>query len=670
MDSSDTPSDFKQMCIAAVADAALLNRMLSEADTVPQMLLHAQLTGDESLLYEAGPFIKGGWSHMESIPDGLREKIRNALVDALKAVAAGQLEEPRLTPHSLSRLLGYGVNHLVPEDYGAMFLEEAAPRLGRMRTADWRRDPPCERLSACPVIIAGAGASGLCMAIMLRKAGIPFEIIERNDEVGGTWYENGYPGAGVDIPTHVYSFSFAPKPDWNRVFSLRDELLDYLKGITEKYRLRDSIRFNSEVVSAEYDSDRACWNVTVRSASGEVEIRSAKIFVPSVGSLNRPAFPKVEGLGSFTGPLFHTARWDHEVDLKGKRVAIVGTGASSVQVGPTIAPDVKKLTIFQRSPGWVGLNQSYHTVFSPGMRWASAHIPYFYMWYRFLLFWASGDTNHAVVQRDPNWDKPDLSLNARNHAIRENMIRHMETELAERPDLLAKVIPNYPPWGKRMLRDNGWFSMLRRDNVELVSAGVTRIEPDAIVDSNGDRHPVDIIILATGFRPTEVLAPMTIIGRTGRSINAVWNEEGARAYMGMAVPEFPNMFILGGPNTGLSHGGGIFFYIELQVRYIMQCLREMIERDKSSMEIRQVIHDEYNRRVDDMHERMVWTHPNVSNWYKNERGRVVGLAPWRLVDFWKMTSSMNPDDFVFEDGLTLGGPAVSLSNNLPSLSKG
>jgi 4-hydroxyacetophenone monooxygenase len=227
------------------------------------------------------------------------------------------------------------------------------------------------------------------------------------------------------------------------------------------------------------------------------------------------------------------------------------------------------------------------------------------------------------------------------------MIRYMQAELKGRQDLLAKVIPDYPPWGKRMLRDNGWFKMLLRDNVELVNAGVVRIEPDSVIDANGDKHPLDVIILATGFKPTEVLAPMAIIGRTGRSINDVWKDEGARAFMGMTVPEFPNMFILGGPNTGLSHGGGIFFYIELQVRYIMQCLREMIERDRSIMEVRQELHDEYNRRVDEMHARMVWTHPNVSNWYKDERGRVVGLAPWRIVDFWKMTLSLNPDDFVF-----------------------
>jgi 4-hydroxyacetophenone monooxygenase len=641
--------DLATMCRRALKDEIVLRKMLAEADVVPQAILCAQLTGDESILHKAGPFIDGGWSHMERIPADLRGEIREALIAALKAAAAGRSSGAALTEDKLTRLLSYGVNQLVPDDYGRMFMEEAAPWLGKIRTADWRRRPSADVLADFPVLIAGAGASGLCMAVMLKKAGVPFKIVERNDEVGGTWYENQYPGAGVDIPNHVYSFSFEPKPDWTRVFGLRNELFAYLKDLASKYDLRQHIIFNSEVSEAVYDSAHARWRVTIRNKAGDVEVLAPKIFVPSVGSLNRPAMPKVPGLDSFKGPMFHTARWDHSVNVAGKRVAIVGTGASSVQVGPTIAPDVARLMIFQRSPGWVGLNQSYHTVFSPGMQWANANVPYFYMWVRFLLFWASGDVNHALVQRDPAWDRPHLSLNARSHAVRENMIRYMESELADRPDLLVKVAPNYPPWGKRMLRDNGWFKMLMRDNVELINSGVVRIEPDAIVDADGKRHPVDIIIMATGFKPNEVLAPMHIVGRSGRAINDIWKAEGARAYIGMTVPDFPNMFILGGPNTGLSHGGGIFFYIELQVRYIMQCLREMIERNKSTMEVREVLHDEYNRRVDEMHARMVWTHSDVSNWYRNEQGRVVGLSPWRIVDFWKLTLAMNPDDFVMDD---------------------
>jgi 4-hydroxyacetophenone monooxygenase len=643
----DQKSDVSAACRDAVADEVLLREMLLEADIVPQMMVHAQLTGDESLLQRAAPFIEGGWSHTERVPDELRRDVREALVAALKAMADGRLTDPGLAPETVARLLGYGVNGLVPDDYGLMFGEEVAPWLGRMRSPEWRRGPAPEALASLHVLIAGAGASGLCMGVMLKKAGIPFTIIERNEEVGGAWFENQYPGAGVDIPNHVYSFSFEPNPEWSRVFGLQDELLAYLKHVAQKHRLREHIRFNSEVVEATYDGESAEWKVTVRDASGALETLTATMFVPSVGSLNRPAYPKVEGLDTFVGPMFHTARWEHGVDLKGKRVAIVGTGASTIQVGPAIAPEVGKLTIFQRSPGWVGLNGSYHTVFSPGMKWANANIPYFYMWCRFLLFWASGDVNHALVQRDPDWHKPDLSLNPRNHAVRENLIRHMAAELEGRPDLLEKVIPNYPPWGKRMLRDNNWFKTLRRDNVELVNLGISRIEPHALVDSEGTRHPVDVLILATGFKATEVLAPMRIVGRTGQAINDVWKAEGSRAYLGMSVPEYPNMFIIGGPNTGLSHGGGLFFYIELQVRYVMQGLREMIERNARGMEVRQAPHDEYNRRVDEAHGRMVWTHPGVSNWYKNDSGRVVNLAPWRIVDFWKMTAALNPDDFIF-----------------------
>lgn len=635
------------MCRQAVADEKTLRAALAEAEIVPQLLLYCQLTGDMALAEKVAPFIEGGWSHMEKIPQDLRDEISDALVVALKRCAAGELSGAEPTLDGITRLLSVGVSQPVPDDYGAMFKEEAAPLLGKLRSASWRRQPSTAELERYPALIVGAGLSGICMGIVLKKAGIPFEIIEKNDEVGGTWYENQYPGAGVDIPSHVYSFSFAPNPDWERAFGLQGELLRYLVGVADRFDLRSHIRFRSEVVEAVYNRDAANWTVTVRDDAGALSERTVKVFIPAVGTLNRPAVPDIPGIRSFEGPLFHTAEWDHDADLSGRRVALIGTGASSVQVGPTIAPDVERLLIFQRSPGWVALNESYHTVFSPGMKWASRHVPYLYMWYRFLLFWASGDVNHSVVQIDPNWDTGGHSINARNHEIREKMIRYIEAELQDRPGLAEKVIPNYPPWGKRMLRDNNWFKMLGRDNVELIGERVTKIGPDCVFDAAGNRYDVDAIIMATGFKALEILAPMKIVGNSDKSINEVWNKEGARALYGMTVPDFPNMFILGGPNTGLSHGGGLFFYAEMQAQYIMQCLREMIEASHETMEVRQIVHDEYNRRVDEMLARMVWSHKGVRNWYKNDAGRVVILCPWRLVDYWKMTRALNPDDFVY-----------------------
>nr|WP_283842084.1 NAD(P)/FAD-dependent oxidoreductase [Bradyrhizobium sp. KB893862 SZCCT0404] len=532
-----------------------------------------------------------------------------------------------------------------------MFAEEAAPSLGRPRTASWRRSPAAKDVAAFRVIIIGAGVSGLCMAVMLEEAGIPFEIIEKNDEVGGTWYENHYPGAGVDVPNHVYSYSFEPNPNWGRVFGLRDELLSYLKRVADRRNLRRHIRFRSEVVEATFDQGGALWKILVRDSAGRVETLSANALIPAVGALNRPSIPELPGLRSFSGPMFHTAQWNHAVDLKDKRVALVGTGASSVQVGPAIVDQVSKLLVFQRSPGWVGLNGSYHTHYSSGTKWAAEHVPYFNMWQRFLLFWATGDITFPFVQRDDSWSHLDVSMNAKSHIVRENLVRHIESELEGRPDLVAKVTPKYPPWGKRMLRDNGWYRMLQRQNVELINHSVKALTNNALVDSDGNEYVADAIVWATGFKPTEILAPIKITGRTGRPIRDVWEAEGPRAYMGMTVPEFPNMFILGGPNTGMSHGGGVFFYVELQVRYIMQCLREVIERGNATMEVRSAVHDDYNRRVDEAHARLVWTHPGVSSWYKNAKGRVVALAPWRLVDFWKLTLSLNADEFIFSDRL-------------------
>jgi 4-hydroxyacetophenone monooxygenase len=251
-----------------------------------------------------------------------------------------------------------------------------------------------------------------------------------------------------------------------------------------------------------------------------------------------------------------------------------------------------------------------------------------------------------MLQVDPSWPTQDISLNAENHAFRDRLLNHIKSELADRPDLIEKVVPPYPPYGKRMLRDNHWFKMLKRDNVDLINEGIARVEPDAIIDTAGKRHAVDMIVFATGFHASKMMLPMEIYGRGGARLREVWEEENPRAFLGVSVPEFPNMFIVFGPNTAVSHGGSMFFQAECQVRYVMQCLREMLERDLATMEIRVAPHDEYNRRLDELHGRMVWTHRGVKSWYKNTKGRVTTLMPWRLVDYWRMTHALNPSDYV------------------------
>jgi 4-hydroxyacetophenone monooxygenase len=297
-----------------------------------------------------------------------------------------------------------------------------------------------------------------------------------------------------------------------------------------------------------------------------------------VGQLNRPSVPKIRGLDDFEGPMFHTARWDSGVDLKGKRVAMIGTGASAMQAGPSIAPDVAHLRVFQRTPHWAMNNPNYHRAVSAGNAWALERIPYFSNWLRFQLFWASSDGFHASLHADPSWTSPAISLNEANHKMRELIVDYVRGELDGDERLLAKVIPGYPPYGKRMLRDNHWYRMLKRGNVALETDPISHVTEDAIVMKDGTVHPADVIILATGFQASRMLWPLDIRGAAGTRSAATGATTTRAAYLGIAAPNYPNLFLVYGPNTNLAHGGSIIFHTECQVRYIAQALREMVER--------------------------------------------------------------------------------------------
>ena len=632
----------------AVADEAALRAALMDADPVPQLLLQAQLSGDTDLLDQARSQITGGWNYMHTLSPAMCETIRERLIATLKQRAQHTpSHHDDLSPAGFARTLSTGVGAPVGDDYVQMLLEEFNAEKVDARSVAWRRTIPAAVRAKYHVLIIGAGLSGLCMGIKLREAGIPFTIFEKNATVGGTWYENNYPGCAVDIPNHFYSYAFEPNAEWSRHFARRDELWKYLEHCADKYDLRRHIRFQTEVVAARYDDAQAEWQLTLRDTQGKQTHASGRILVPAVGQLNRPAIPNIEGIETFGGPVFHTARWDTSVDLRGQRVAMVGTGASGMQVGPTIAPAVAQLTIFQRGRHWCFPHPNYHRAMQAGTRWALANIPYFASWYRALLFWASGDLMHPLLQVDPTWTQPEVSLNAESHAFREKLLAHIHAELADRPDLIEKTVPTFPPYGKRMLRDNGWFQLLKRDNVALVEGGVARVEPGAVIDRHGQRHAADIIVLATGFQATRLLAELSLVGEDNTNIRSLWGEDNPQAFLGITVPKFPNMFLLQGPNTILSHGGSMFFHTECQVRYVMQCVRELIEGGHAAMQVRAPVYEEFNRRVDAAHAQMVWAHPGVNNWYKNPAGRVTAVSPWRLVDYWKMTAALDPSHYRF-----------------------
>ena len=629
-------------------DRARLNEAIAEADVPILLMVLVHLTGDRRWIEP--PFRPQRDSRIfaeESggLADEVQSQVRAAAVEALAELGPGPARttgpaESELDDALLAEMMSVCVGEPVPPEYVPVLLEEMG----------LRPSPPLPRVDAggFRVLVVGGGISGICAAVRLRQAGIPFLVVEKNAELGGSWYENTYPEAGVDTPNHFYSFSFTGQHDWGHYYSKQPEILAYLHDTALAFGVYDHVRFNTEVTATRFDESAQCWRSTLRAADGAESEFVSNAVMTGVGALNRPKLPAIDGLDTFGGAIFHTARWPPDLDVTGQRVALIGTGASAVQIARTTAQRAAQLTIFQRSPQWVVPNPLYRSPVGEGKRWLLQHVPFYAAWYRFTLFWRYADSLHRHIQIDPSWPHPERSVSPANERHREFLAGFIETELAGRDDLIAKAMPGYPPYGKRMLLDNDWFKTLRRPNVSLVTDPVRRIVATGVQTAGGAHHDADIVVLATGFHATRFLWPLEVTGRGGRSLREDWNDDDPRAHLGITVPGYPNLFLLLGPQTGLGHGGSAIFHIEAQVRYAIQCISQMIELRIGAIEPSAAVTDAYVARVDAAHAQMVFAHPGMNNWYKNRAGRVVALSPWRLVDYWSMTRTPDLAEFVLE----------------------
>jgi 4-hydroxyacetophenone monooxygenase len=618
-----------------------------ESASIPTLMISlVHLTGDASIL--RGPIRPQKAMLGESqglLTEEEKARVRTQALEILKAHRdGGRVLPPPPSPELVLEMMSFLVGEPVPEAYVPMMLEEMALD-GRDAREVSLQSLPQEVREHFRVIVIGAGMSGLLTAIRLEEEGIPYEVIEKNDGVGGTWLENTYPGCRVDIANHFYCYSFEAKPDWSEFFCQHAELRGYFEDCATKYGVRPHIRFETEVVAATFDEASATWKVRIRRKDGSEEMLEANAVVSAVGQLNRPKIPDFPGLESFRGVAFHSSRWQHQHDLSGKRVAVVGTGASALQLVPEVAKVAGHLTVFQRSPAWMIPNPNYHRPVSPEKQWLLTHLPAYGRWYRFLLFWPGSDGLMPSLEVDPEWPHPERSVNALNDEMRTLFIQYMRSQVGDDPELFEKVVPKYPPFGKRMLQDNGgWLGALKQKNVSLVTAGIREITADAIVTDDGERHPVDVIVFATGFHANRFLWPMEVVGRGGLRLREHWGDD-PRAYLGITVPGFPNLFCLYGPGTNLAHAGSIIFHSECQVRYVMGCLRGMLERGAATLECKQEVHDAFNRRLDERMERTVWSHPGMTSWYKNAKGRVTATSPWLLLDYWRWTKEPDLSDY-------------------------
>jgi 4-hydroxyacetophenone monooxygenase len=627
---------------ATASDAELRDALV--AANIPTLLLVlAQLTGDQSWLedpYRPTRTIAMNDNDTGGLPQAVRDEIRVAALRVVGEWRDGHRELPGSpSDERLIEMLSVSLGERVPGEYAEAMAEDGGFRSPAALTAGPMRND-------LRVLIIGAGLSGLCMAVALRRFGVKFTVVEKNEAVGGVWLENAYPGAGVDTPSHLYSFSFAPNPGWSHYYAKQPEILSYLQRVARDEGLLPHIQCDTEVISAGWDDATRTWEVVTRARGGAPERHVVDVLISAVGQLNRPAVPDLPGLDTFPGPAFHTARWDGRVDLAGKRVGVVGTGASAMQVVPAIADTAAETVVFQRSPQWVSPNANYLREVHPRTRLLMEQVPYYRTWYRLRLMWMFQDKLHPTLQKDPDWPHPRRSLNATNDKHRNFFTQYLKSQLAEREDLVAKTLPDYPPYGKRMLLDCGWFATLRRENVDLVTSAVREIDDEIVVTADGSRHEVDVLVLATGFSARKMLYPMHIVGRSGISLREQWGDDDARAYLGISVPDFPNFFLLYGPNTNLGHGGSVIFHAECQTNYIVRLLQAMTHRELASVEVRKDVCDDYIARVDAAHERMIWTHSGMSTWYRNESGRVVTNSPWRLIDYWTMTRAPTLDDYI------------------------
>src|SRR4051812_14293493 len=634
--------------------AAALSAALAEANLAVLLSAVAHRTGDLALLDRFGD--RRAFDHGRgpaTLPDDVADAIRaEAFARLTERASDGRDDAPPLDAASLHRIMEFCAGEDVPAEYVGLVEEEANFGGRDLRRFRWRRPPDDAALGRFRVGIIGAGLGGLCAAIRLEQAGIPYTVFEKNPDVGGTWYENTYPDLRVDVPNHFYSYSFRPNPDWSHYFARREELAAYIETCANEFGVLGNVRLRTEVLEADFDEASGRWSLRIRDADGRDAQLEVDALISAVGMLNRPSIPDLPGLDDFAGPWFHSARWDHEVELRGRRVAVGGTGASAMQFAPAIAPDVEQLVIFQRSRHWVTPNPNYHRAVTDAEKWLFHHVPGYESWNRFLNFWNSADRMYPAFRVDPDWPEPDVAISRPNDKLRRIMTTHIERELATRPELVDEVLPGYPPLGKRMLQDNGWYRTLLRDNVDLVNERIAAVEPDAVVTTSGRSYPADVIVLATGFQPNKYLWPMRITGR-GVVLDDVWGED-PRAYLGITVPGFPNLFCLYGPNTN-PVVGSVIAVLECQVNYIVKAIAALLDGGYVSMDCRQDVHDAYNERVDAEHEQLVWRHPRVHSYYNNSKGRVTTNMPWKLLDYWRMTKEPVLDDFVVSGGVSGAG---------------
>lgn len=626
--------------------AELVERLDGEVELVPLLAAVAHLTGDPTLLDDR---LAVDHARMREPQSGYtpeqRELARSRITEGFARHLAGStpVGNDRALLHAL---LEFVAAEPVSERYVPLAAEELDLDAGDPRAPRWTVDAVSAAPRTLDVVVIGAGMSGLLIAHRLCQAGARVTIVEKNPAVGGTWFENTYPGCRVDNPNHMYSYSFAQRNEWPFHYSPQQVLRDYFTECAERFGLEDTIRLDTTVTAARWDETAEVWRVDVDGAHGR-ETLVCDVLVSAVGQLNRPKFPDLPGLDAFAGPSFHSARWRHDVDLTGRRVSVIGTGASACQFIPHVAERAASLTVLQRNPPWLLPALNYRQPVSDAQHWVFANVPMASNWYRLWLVWRMTDGLLPATVVDPDFPPTERSVGPANEQWRELLQGWIDLQTSGDDRLAEQMTPRYPPFAKRAVVDDGAFiATLRHPHVRVCTDPIDSLEEGGLRLVSGELIEADVVIYGTGFAASEFLTPMRVTGRGGADLHRQWAGD-ASAYLGVMVPNFPNLFLMYGPNTNIVVNGSIVFFSECEATFIGEALRVMLTGGHRSVEPTSAATAEYVRWIDDGNRGRAWTSSQVSSWYKGPSGRSAQNWPYNIVEYWERTRTVDQSALTF-----------------------
>lgn len=626
-------------------DDAFIRAAIDKSNLNALRLALLQVTGDPDLakMRTKRHAIRGGamFAHImdpEDVP-ALKEK---AVAYLSKGKADDVLPPPPSKAEARKLMDVFGDEPISEREFNYNYEELAYEEFPR--PAEWtEKKPSADKIDAFKIIVIGGGISGLAAAVQFERLGLNFQVLERQGGVGGTWLLNSYPGARVDTSSYLFQFKFVKNYPWSEYFASAGETLKYLEDVAERYGVEDRFRFHREVTGAVWHEDESEWELTVKNhADGSTETLRCNAVVSGSGLFATPNEPDIKGIKDFKGPVFHTAKWDHTVDYKDKRVALLGTGSTGTQLTPAVASEAKTLTIFQRTPNWIMNMDGYKDRIDDHVRFLFDRMPYYWNWHCYSAHVTSQQLQYMQTN-DLEWQAKGGLINERNDLVRKNLTEYIQSKAEGIPGLLEKILPKHAPLVRRLVVDNGFYDALRRDNVDLVTEDIETFTERGIKTADDVEREFDMVVLGTGFKVSQYFWPCKYVGRDGATLDELWKKDGPRSYLGLVMPGFPNLFAFYGPNHQ-PRSGGFYSWAEIWSRYTAISLIHLIENGKTSIECRRDVFDEYNTRLDEEAKTLIWEQEGYG-YYVNEHGRQSVNVPWHTADYHDMVTKPNFDDF-------------------------